>query len=106
MSQPNWDASLIEAHREAKRLFAVLLTMLAVKDDNEELIRSKAALLDAIKNSKTSNKQELGSFVRSTTRYMASHVYEKSGINELFVEGLVSEIKKRGTMYGLIDLLP
>jgi hypothetical protein len=60
--------------------------MLAVKDDNGELLRSKAALLDAIKTSNAKDKQELGSFVRSTTRYMANHVYENSGLMNLLLQ--------------------
>jgi hypothetical protein len=95
-----------DALGQAKRLFAELLIILASKDNSEELLGTKAAVLDAIKTSNAKNKQELGSHIRSRIIFMANHVYEKNGINELFVAGLISEAKKRGTLYGLIDLVP
>jgi hypothetical protein len=94
-----------DALEQARRLFAVLLMILASKDNSEELLDTKAAVLDAIKTSNAKNKQELGSFIRSAINFMANDAYKQDGINAIFVAGLISETKKRGTMYGIIDLV-
>lgn len=65
-----------------------------------------AAVFEAIKSSKARDREELGSHIRSSIIFMANYVYEKNGFSPLIVSRWVSEIKKRGTMYGLLELLP
>ncbi len=101
MTQP--DSDTLE---QARRLFAVLLVILVSRDESEELHKTRGALFEAIKSSKARNPEELGSHIRSTVLFMANYVYEKNGIHPITVSNWVSEIKKRRTMDGLLELLP
>jgi hypothetical protein len=94
-----------DALAQTSRLFAVLLVILASKDENEELLEARAAAFEAIKSSKARNPEELGSHIRSIVIFMANHVYEKNGVNPFIVSNWVAEINKRGTMDGLLELL-
>lgn len=95
-----------DALEQARRLFTVLLVILASKDDSEELHSTKAAVFETIKSSKARNREEHGSHIRSSIIFMANYVYDKNGFNSLTVTSWISEIKKRGTMYGLLELSP
>ncbi len=94
--------SYTDALAQARRLFAVLLILLA-KDDNSDLNAIKSMLLNEIKNSKVSTPKELGSLIRAILMMTINNVYQNHGITLEVVESLVSEIKKRKTMRGTLS---
>lgn len=95
--------SYSDALAQARRLFAVLLVILADEDNSENSNAIKSVLLNEILNSKANSPRELGSIIRTILIMTINDVYKNNGMTLETIEIFVSEIKKRKTMQGILS---